>query len=313
MVAIFHKFRSNYIVRAGRSLNINLQYYGRPLPTVTWYKPNCHIEDRAEIQINDWSTGLNINQKNRNDSGEYTVTLESSADQKELKLNVKILDTPGPCADINVTKVTRDSCSMTWSPPSVDGGAFVKSYIVQKREVSRRSWMTVTRNCQRPSYTVTNLEPGSTWCFRIIAENEYGVGEPFELSNSVCMTELPSCSKKAQITNVTATTITVQWTAPLSNGGSRISNYVVQYHQKGVKNIEGRDTWVEAGLVRGSVYTYTVTDLQTKSELEPSTKSELEPSTNQVPVPSVMHSHLSSVKMLPFNLRAICSDFITRP
>ena len=260
------EFRSNYIVRAGRSLNINLQYYGRPLPTVTWYKPNCHIEDRAEIQTNDWSTELNINQTNRNDSGKYTITLESGAGQKELNLNVKILDTPGPCADINVTKVTRDSCSMTWSPPSVDGGAFVKSYIVQKREVSRRSWMTVTRNCQRPSYTVTNLEPGSTWCFRIIAENEYGVGEPFELSNSVCMTELPSCPEKAQITNVTATTITVQWTAPLSNGGSRISNYVVQYHQKGVKNIEGRDAWVEAGLVRGSVYTYTVTGLQTKFE-----------------------------------------------
>ena len=80
------------------------------------------------------------------------------------------------------------------------------------------------------------------------------------------MTELPSCPEKAQITNVTATTITVQWTAPISNGGSRISNYLVQYHQKGVKNIEGRDAWVEAGLVRGSVYTYTVTGLQTKSE-----------------------------------------------
>ena len=99
-----------------------------------------------------------------------------------------------------------------------------------------------------------------------MAENEFGVGEPHELPNSVCMTELPSSPDKAEVTNVTATSISVKWTAPMSNGGSRISYYLIEYHQKGVKNAEGRDAWIEAGRVRGSVYAYTVNNLQTKSE-----------------------------------------------
>ena len=35
---------------------------------------------------------------------------------------------------------------------------------------------------------------------------------------------------------------------------------------KGAKNADGRDFWVEAGRVRGSIYEYTVTGLETKSE-----------------------------------------------
>ena len=45
-----------------------------------------------------------------------------------------------------------------------------------------------------------------------------------------------------------------------------IQNKNLEYHQKNVKNAEGRDAWVEAGRVRGSIYTYTVSGLQTKSE-----------------------------------------------
>ena len=126
--------------------------------------------------------------------------------------------------------------------------------------------MTVARNCQRAAYTVTNLEPGSQWCFRVLAENEFGIGAPCELSSAITVTELPSVPEKASVTSVTSSTITVAWTAPLSNGGSRVSYYLIEYHQKGAKNASGLDFWVEAGRVRGSVYQYTVTGLEYQSE-----------------------------------------------
>jgi len=260
------EFRSNYIVRAGKPLSISLQYFGRPLPSVTWSKANCDVEDRAEIRTNDWSTEINISNTERSDTGRYIIRLESAAGEKELALNVKILDTPGHCDNMSVTKVTRQSCSLAWTAPVIDGGAFIKSYVIQKREVSRRSWMTVTRTCQRPAYTVTNLEAGSNWSFRVLAENEFGIGEACELSNSVIMTELPASPDKAEVTAVTATSITIKWSAPLSNGGSRISFYTVECHKKGDQNAEGKDYWTEAGRVRGSVYQYTLTGLEHKSE-----------------------------------------------
>ena len=67
---------------------------------------------------------------------EFRVTAgnQAGAGPKELNLNVKILDIPGPGADINVTKVTRDSCSMTWSLPSVDGGALSNHTLFKNEE-----------------------------------------------------------------------------------------------------------------------------------------------------------------------------------
>ena len=75
------------MVHAGKRLNIHLQYYGRPLSTVTWYKANCDVEERAEITTTEWSTELTIETTERNDCGKYIFTLESAAGIRELNLS----------------------------------------------------------------------------------------------------------------------------------------------------------------------------------------------------------------------------------
>ena len=70
-----------------------------------------------------------------------------------------------------------------------------------------------------------------------------------------------STGQGAEPSNVTASSISIRWTAPMSNGGSRISFYLIEHHKKGEKKPDGLDFWVEAGKVRGSIYEYTVTGL----------------------------------------------------
>lgn len=84
-------FRSHYVVRAGTSLRLFVLYHGRPRPTVCWSKPDIELQEKAEITTTDYSTLLLINSTTREDSGKYTLMLESSAGQKTLHLTVKVL------------------------------------------------------------------------------------------------------------------------------------------------------------------------------------------------------------------------------
>lgn len=49
---------------------------------------------------------------------------------------------------------------LSWDIPCNDGGSHVKSYIVEKKEASRRSWQTVITNCVNTCYKVERLQEG---------------------------------------------------------------------------------------------------------------------------------------------------------
>ncbi len=87
-------------------------------------------------------------------------------------------DTPGPVVGLEVFDITMSSCNLTWSPPENDGGSDITHYIVEKREIDRKTWATVKANVDNTTFKVTNLVPGKEYYFRVIALNEYGSGVP---------------------------------------------------------------------------------------------------------------------------------------
>lgn len=151
---------------------------------------------------------------------------------------------------------------MSWEPPSVDGGAHVRNYIVEKREVSRKSWQTVTTKCSRTSYKITNLQEGQTYLFRVIPENEYGIGVPRETESPIKVTEVPGIPTKLDVDAVTKHSITVSWGRPEYDGGSRINAYILEMCEKGANKFS------ECARTKGSVITYTIDNLREGLEYE---------------------------------------------
>ena len=182
------EMRKTLIVKAGASFTMTVPFRGRPVPSVSWSKPDTDLRTRAYIDSTESRTTLTIENANRNDSGKYTLMIQNVLNAASLTLVVKVLDSPGPPANITVHDVTKESAVLSWDVPENDGGAPVKNYHIEKREASKKAWVSVTNNCNRLSYKITNLQEGAIYYFRVSGENEFGVGVPAETKEGVKIT-----------------------------------------------------------------------------------------------------------------------------
>lgn len=89
-------------------------------------------------------------------------------------------DTPGPVMNLEATDIKQTSVMLTWNPPENNGGSEVIHYIVEKREIDRKTWATVKTELQpdKIPVKVSGLTPGTEYYFRVTAVNEYGSGVP---------------------------------------------------------------------------------------------------------------------------------------
>ncbi|KAJ8416942.1 hypothetical protein AAFF_G00328200 [Aldrovandia affinis] len=147
--------------------------------TVTWTRPKSdggneikhYILERREKKSLQWYTSTRamaiIKFCDRNDTGKYILTVKNASGVKTASVNVKVLDTPGPCEDkIKISRVTEEKCTISWKIPLEDGGDSVAHYIVERRETSRLNWAIVETECKTLSCVATRMIKNNEYIFR---------------------------------------------------------------------------------------------------------------------------------------------------
>uniref|UniRef100_A0A3B4TBR6 Titin n=1 Tax=Seriola dumerili TaxID=41447 RepID=A0A3B4TBR6_SERDU len=284
-------YSSNVVVMAGEVFKLEANVTGRPIPSLVWTKEGKELEDtgKLEIKTSDFHTTLinkdslrrdggafTLTAKNvdRFDGGKYMVTVENASGSKTAFVNVRVLDTPGAPQNLIIKEVTRDSVSLVWDAPLIDGGSRVRNYIVEKRESTRKAYSTVCASCHKSSWKIGELEEGKMYFFRILAENEYGVGLPVETVEPIKVSERPLPPGKVSLREVTSTSVTLSWEKPDHDGGSRITGYIVEMQGKGSEKwtqvmVVKTNEAVVTGLTHGEEYMFRISATNEKGASDP--------------------------------------------
>uniref|UniRef100_A0A3Q3JDQ0 Titin n=1 Tax=Monopterus albus TaxID=43700 RepID=A0A3Q3JDQ0_MONAL len=273
-VILDSELRKGIVVRAGGSMRICIPFKGRPTPEICWAKEDGELPSKVQIESGEDYTQLSIDICDKYDAGKYILNLENSAGTKSAFVSVKVLDTPGAPLNLTVKDIKRESVTLTWEPPLIDGGARIKNYLVEKRESTRNVYSNVDNKCTKTSYRITGLTEGTVYYFRVLAENEFGVGQPAETEESVKTSEPPLPVGKITLTEVTKTTASLSWEKPDHDGGSRIIGYYIEMQP--VRS----DEWVVAattktcegtvtGLSTGHEYLFRVSAFNEKGKSDP--------------------------------------------
>jgi large repetitive protein len=166
-----------------------------------------------------------------------------------------------PTAPANASAIPADGAAIvTWTVPTSGNGSPPTGYVVSAF-VGYFPVAQVTYASTATSETFAGLSDGTTYRFRVAANNVNGTGAPSSASGPVVV------GAPTAPTNVTATahvgSATVSWSAPSSNNGSAISAYVVTPYLAGVAQppvtfMSTATTDTITGLTSGKSYRFVV-------------------------------------------------------
>ena len=155
--------------------------------------------------------------------------------------------------------------SLSWTAPSSNGGESITDYVVQYSSNSGSSWSTFADGTSTTTTTtVSGLTNGSTYIFKVAAVNSVGTGAYSSASTGVLVAGVPGAP--TSVVGVSGDTqVLLSWTAPSSNGGASITDYVLQFSSNSGSSwstfADGTSTTTTAtvtGLTNGSSYTFRV-------------------------------------------------------
>ncbi|CAD6198887.1 unnamed protein product, partial [Caenorhabditis auriculariae] len=123
-----------------------------------------------------------------------------------------------------------------WDPPR-DGGSKIIGYQVQFRDANSAKWINAHNNLVTELHTrVTALRNCGEYEFRVIAKNAAGFSKPSAPSERVKLKSKfgpPGPPTQVGAQSIGRNHVTLTWVAPLDDGGSKITGYIVEQREYG--------------------------------------------------------------------------------
>lgn len=200
--------------------------------------------------------------------------------------------------------MNKNSCRLSWRPPSDDGGSKVTHYIVEKQELGKPYWTTVASYQKETDMDVQGLHENGEYLFRVAAVNENGQGQ-FLVAQSSVIAKLPFDKPGSpgipSVESVGDDFVSLSWDKPRSDGGGRLKGYFIERREAGTKK------WVRVtnhpilatiynvnGLIEDKSYEFQVIAVNEAGESAPTTCSR--PITVKDPAAAKLPEFLKTMK-----------------
>ncbi|KAL8579176.1 hypothetical protein ACOMHN_010760 [Nucella lapillus] len=193
------RFRDVCTFEKGENVVLKIPFTGTPKPSVKWIRDGEELHGaRYHHEVTERHAILTIKDASKDDDGPYRLFLENNLGSDSAVLKIQINDRPDPPRFPVIENIRDESVVMSWKPPLNDGGSFITSYIVEKREAPSNNWIRVA-STRFAFHSIMGLSPCKDYQFRVIAENFYGRSDPCETSEAIKTEEPEAMKKKKQL------------------------------------------------------------------------------------------------------------------
>ena len=219
------------------------------------------MDKRVSIQTEEKTSTISISSLVREDTATYTAKAANQAGSSSVDLHLKVIDKPSrPQGPVNFKEIRQDRVTIEWRPPEDDGGIELEKYTIEKCEPGKAWVKMVDIDKEVESFCVHKLQQNAEYKFRIIARNAVGASEPLESETVKMRTsfEPPGPPRgPLEVSGMTKTSFTIKWQPPENDGGTPITEYIVEMKE------ESKKSWQKIGSTKHETTQLSVSDLQT--------------------------------------------------
>lgn len=159
-----------------------------------------------------------------------------------------------PEGPVLVSDITEKSAKIAWKPPLNDGGSPITGYLVKRRDIKRPVWVKCGRvGSGTLKMQIKDLIEGCQYVVQIFAENSEGLSIPLESDQPIKPQRPLGASEPPasfECIGVDVDEVTLQWEAPLIDGGAPIKSYKLEMCPQGKR---GKDEESGDGVARWTV------------------------------------------------------------
>jgi predicted phage tail protein len=144
--------------------------------------------------------------------------------------------------------------TLSWLLPASNGGLPITDFLIQQ-STNGSAFATIADPVRTlPTHTVLGLTNGTRYSYRVLARSAAGNSAPSNVANAIPRT-VPSAVRSLTATPGLSQQIRLSWLLPASNGGSAITDYVIQ------RSANGTSGWVTINDGVRTTTSHTVTGL----------------------------------------------------
>ena len=187
-------------------------------------------------------------------------------------------DVPGTPTGLRATARGTSSIELDWNAPS-SGASAITGYRIEWSPTGTGRWDLVEETRSRATfYTDTDLEPGTTYYYRVAAIGRAGRrGAWSRVEKATTAATAPSAPRSLKATPGGpggSTQIILTWTRPSTDGGSPITGYRIEWSRSGVSgwNVlvpntrSTRTSYTDPNLAPGTTRYYQVAAINAKDQ-----------------------------------------------
>lgn len=145
---------------------------------------------------------------------------------------------PGRPLALSATAAGASRIDLSWNAPADDGGERLTGYRIEVSRDRGSTWrLLVSTSSPSTTYTHQNLEPATTYHYRVAAINRAGVGPFSAPAGAITDPAAPGPPRNLMATAVSHSRIDLRWDPPSDDGGALISGYRIEVSE------DRRRTW----------------------------------------------------------------------